>query len=126
MLTAVIALASLALLASFGLAVAARVFAVKVDPRVEAIEEALPGANCGACSLPGCSELSKQIAAGKADVDAYAQEVVAADFEEPGHEDVFRKVRGDLDAAGITVDDGKIRDQMDTLLTKAEDEVLGA
>ena len=70
MITAVIALASLALLAAFGLAIAARVFAVPSDPKAEAIEEALPGANCGACALPGCSELAKRIAEGKADVDA--------------------------------------------------------
>lgn len=70
MLTAVIALASLALLAAFGLAMAARAFAVEVNPRAEAIEDALPGANCGACSLPGCSELARHIADGKADVDA--------------------------------------------------------
>jgi len=70
MLTAVIALAALALLASFGLAIAARIFAVKVDPKAEAIEDALPGANCGACGLPGCSELAKRIAEGKADIDA--------------------------------------------------------
>ena len=70
MLTAVLALASLALLASLGLALAARIFAVEVDPRVEEIEEALPGANCGACGLPGCAELAKQIAEGKAEVDA--------------------------------------------------------
>ncbi len=70
MITAVIALAALALLAAFGLAIAARVFAVPSDPKAEAIEEALPGANCGACGLPGCSELAKRIAEGKADVDA--------------------------------------------------------
>ena len=70
LITAVIALASLALLASLGLAMAARLFAVEVDPRVEAIEEALPGANCGACGLPGCSELAKRIAEGKAEFDA--------------------------------------------------------
>ena len=70
MITAVIALAALALLAAFGLAIAARVFAVPSNPKAEAIEEALPGANCGACALPGCSELAKQVAEGKADVDA--------------------------------------------------------
>lgn len=70
MLTAIVALAALALVASFGLAMAARAFAVKVDPKVEEIEEALPGANCGACGLPGCSELARRIAEGKADVDA--------------------------------------------------------
>ena len=35
-----------------------------------------------------------------ADADAYAMEVVKADFEEAGDEDVYRKVRGDFDAAG--------------------------
>lgn len=70
MLTAVIALAALALLLAFGLAMAARVFAVATDPRAERIEEALPGANCGACGLPGCSELARRIAEGKADIDA--------------------------------------------------------
>jgi len=70
MITAVIALAALALLAAFGLAMAARIFAVPHNPKAEEIEEALPGANCGACSLPGCSELAKRIAEGKADIDA--------------------------------------------------------
>jgi electron transport complex protein RnfB len=70
MITAVVALAALALLAAFGLAIAARVFAVPHNPKAEEIEEVLPGANCGACALPGCSELAKRIAEGKADVDA--------------------------------------------------------
>jgi electron transport complex protein RnfB len=70
MFTAVIALAALALLAAFGLAIAARVFAVPHNPKADEIEEALPGANCGACALPGCAELAKRIAEGKADIDA--------------------------------------------------------
>jgi len=70
MLSAVLALAAFGLIASLGLAIAARVFAVETDPRAEEIEEALPGANCGACGLPGCSELAKRIAEGKADIDA--------------------------------------------------------
>lgn len=70
MLTAVIALAAFGLIASFGLAIAARLFSVETDPRAEEVEEALPGANCGACGLPGCSELAKRIAEGKADIDA--------------------------------------------------------
>lgn len=70
MITAIIALAALALLASFGLAIAARIFAVPHDPRAEKIEDELPGVNCGACGLPGCAELAKRIAEGKAEVDA--------------------------------------------------------
>jgi electron transport complex protein RnfB len=70
MITAVIALAALALLAAFGLAMAARIFAVPHNPKADEIEDALPGANCGACALPGCAELAKHIAEGTADVDA--------------------------------------------------------
>lgn len=33
---------------------AAQKFKVKVDPRIEEIEEVLPGANCGACGFAGC------------------------------------------------------------------------
>lgn len=38
------------------------------DPRVEAINEALPGANCGACGYPGCRGFAEAVAAGKVDV----------------------------------------------------------
>jgi hypothetical protein len=55
-----------------------------------------------------------------ADADAYAKSVVLADFEEAGHEDVFRKVRGDLDAS---VSDTEIRTQMDTFLAQAAQEI---
>ena|SRR5690242_11135038 len=52
---------------------------------------------------------------------AYAKEVVAADFDEPGDEDVFRKVRKDLDAAKAT--DAVIRAKMATLLETAAEQV---
>jgi hypothetical protein len=51
---------------------------------------------------------------------AYAKEVVAADFEEPGDEDVFRKVRKDLPAA---VTDHAIRKKMADLLDTAAEQV---
>ena len=53
------------------------------------------------------------------DAKAYATEVVRADFEEPGDEDVFRKVRSDFDAAGVTQSDHQIRRQMEDLLAAA-------
>jgi hypothetical protein len=56
---------------------------------------------------------------GKADADAYAREVVVADFEEAGDEDVFRKLRGDFDAAGVSVSDQEIRTKMVDLLAQA-------
>ncbi len=52
-LTAIIALSALALFSSLLLAMVARAFAVPSNPRVEEIEGALPGANCGGCGLPG-------------------------------------------------------------------------
>ncbi|MBQ8858811.1 MAG: RnfABCDGE type electron transport complex subunit B [Clostridia bacterium] len=60
-----------ALGALFGLvlAIAARVFAVKTDPRVPALQEALPGANCGGCGFSGCAAYAEAIAKGEADVN---------------------------------------------------------
>ncbi|MEH6792192.1 DUF1476 domain-containing protein [Parasphingorhabdus sp.] len=43
------------------------------------------------------------------ETDAYAKEVVAADFEEAGDEDVIRKLLGDLTSAGVEMDDSAIR-----------------
>ncbi|MFK4060602.1 MULTISPECIES: DUF1476 domain-containing protein [Brucella] len=54
-----------------------------------------------------------------ADAEAYAKEVVAADFEEAGDEDVFRKVRADFDAASVSVADEVIREKMFTFLEEA-------
>jgi len=50
---------------------------------------------------------------------AYAKEVVMADFEEPGVNDVFRKIRKDFDAKGVTESDHQIRRTMDQLLDQA-------
>jgi hypothetical protein len=57
------------------------------------------------------------------EADAYAKEVIAADFEEPGDEDVFRKVRGDFDAAGVEQSDHQIRRTMDELLAVAVEQI---
>ena len=54
-----------------------------------------------------------------AEADAYAKDVVAADFEEAGEEDVFRKIRQDLDAKGITESEQQIRRVMSELMAKA-------
>lgn len=54
-----------------------------------------------------------------ADADAYARTVVAADFEEAGDEDVFRKIRSDFDAAKVEQSDHQIRRTMDELMATA-------
>ncbi len=65
---------------------------------------------------------------GLTDVEAenYAKEVVRADFEEAGDEDVIRKVLGDLTAAGIESDDAAIREQLGFKLIEARRQIIEA
>lgn len=65
-LGALIELGIFGFLFGIGLAIAARKFAVDVDPRAVQIAEILPNANCGACGFPGCSGFAKAVAEGKA------------------------------------------------------------
>jgi hypothetical protein len=58
-----------------------------------------------------------------ADADAYAKTVVAADFDEAGDHDVFRKVRSDFDAAGVQQSDHQLRRTMDELMSKAIEQI---
>ena len=53
------------------------------------------------------------------DADAYAREVIRSDMLEAGDEDVFRKVRQDLDAAGADVSDHQIRRTMEEKMAEA-------
>lgn len=62
---AVAALAGIGVLSVALLATAARKFQVEVDPNVERILAALPGANCGACGNPSCFAAAEAIAAGR-------------------------------------------------------------
>ncbi len=55
--------------------------------------------------------------------EAYARSVVRADFEEPGEEDVYRKIRADFDAADVPVDDQALRLKMRELLAVAVEQV---
>jgi hypothetical protein len=55
---------------------------------------------------------ARQMGLSDAEMDAYAKEVVRADFEEAGDEDVIRKVLGDLTAAGVDTDDARIREAL--------------
>jgi hypothetical protein len=55
--------------------------------------------------------------------DAYAKEVVKADFEEVGEEDVFRKIRKDFDAKEVQQSDHQIRRQMEDLMSEAREQI---
>ncbi|MEL6687179.1 MAG: DUF1476 domain-containing protein [Pseudomonadota bacterium] len=59
----------------------------------------------------------------EAEADAYALQVIAADMEEAGDEDVFRKLRADLTAASCDVSDQAIRDRMAEELRVAREAV---
>lgn len=56
--------------------------------------------------------------------DAYARQVVEADFEEPGEEDVFRKVFGDLEAKGAGISEHQVRKRMEELMGEAQKQVM--
>lgn len=58
------------------------------------------------------------------DAANYAMEVVKAELEEEGSEDVFRKVRGDFDAKGVDQSDHQIRRTMEELLATAKQQVM--
>ena len=55
--------------------------------------------------------------------DAYAKEVVVADFEEAGDDDVFRKIRKDFDAKGVAQSDQDIRKTMTDLMAHAIEQI---
>ena len=54
-----------------------------------------------------------------AEAEAYAKQVVMADFEESGDHDVFRKIRKDFDEKGVKQSDHQIRRTMEDLLVQA-------
>ena len=66
MIPAILAIGGIGCVAGICLAVASKIFYVYVDPKILAVEDALPGANCGGCGYPGCSGAAEAIATGKA------------------------------------------------------------
>ncbi|MBW2459371.1 MAG: FAD-dependent oxidoreductase [Deltaproteobacteria bacterium] len=66
MLEAALVIGGIGFVAAIGLGAAAKVFAVYVDPKITAVEEVLPGANCGGCGFTGCSAAAAAVVAGKA------------------------------------------------------------
>ena len=62
----------------------------------------------------------------EAEADSYAKEVIRADFEEAGDEDVVRKLLGDLTAAGANVDEAQIRQALENKLVDARRQIMQA
>lgn len=55
---------------------------------------------------------------------AYAQEVVMADFEEVGDEDVYRKLAGDLAAKNAEFTEQEVREQMAKFMAEAKAQLM--
>lgn len=71
---------------------------VKGDPKVEEVEEVLPGLDCGACGYPGCHQLAKNVAEGEAPPDSCV----------PGGEEVAKKV-AEIMGMEVSAEPGNIR-----------------
>ncbi len=65
-----------------------------------------------------CSRLGKS----EKDIQNYTQEIIKADMEQAGSEDVFRKVKSDFKMASIGIEDSEIRDQMEKALSRAKED----
>ncbi len=61
LLNSILTLSGIAILASSILFIAAKKFQVEEDPRIQDIDEVLPGANCGACGFPGCRNFADAV-----------------------------------------------------------------
>ncbi len=59
-----------------------------------------------------------------AEADAYAKDVIRADFEEAGDEDVIHKVLGDLTGAGCEVDEAEVRAALDAKSVEARRQLM--
>jgi hypothetical protein len=62
----------------------------------------------------------------EAEAESYAKDVVRADFEEAGEHDVIRKVLGDLAAAGIDCDEGKVTEALRNKEIEARRQIIEA
>ncbi len=58
------------------------------------------------------------------DAASYAVEVVKSDFEEAGDEDVYRKVKGDLDAKHLDISEHRVRKAMEDLMGEARTQIM--
>jgi hypothetical protein len=67
---------------------------------------------------------ARQMGLSEAETDAYAKDVVRADFEEAGDEDVIRKVLGDLTAAGVDIEEDRIREAIGHKLVEARRQLI--
>lgn len=58
------------------------------------------------------------------DAESYAKEVVASDFDEPGIEDLMRKVMGDIQSSGIDLSEHRVRKKIEELTAEAKHQIM--
>jgi len=108
-LVTTLAIAAIGLVCGIALAIIAKKFAVKENPTVSAVEQALPGANCGGCGFAGCAAYAKAIVedgspinlcgpGGAQTVEAVGQ-IMGQEAEAPEPVMAFIKCGGDRGAA---------------------------
>ncbi len=68
LLTSTAIMGGMGTLFAIGLAIADKKLHVDEDPRIELLVDALPGANCGGCGVPGCGAFADALVQGKAEV----------------------------------------------------------
>ena len=61
-------LGGLGLIFGLVLAAASKVFYVEADPRLELLNECLPGANCGGCGYAGCAGYAEAVLEGRTEI----------------------------------------------------------
>jgi len=66
--------------------------------------------------------VSKKLSKTKEDEIKYLQEIIKADMEEAGSEDVFRKIKKDFQEASISIEDSEIRSEIDKAFSRAKED----
>ena len=56
--------------------------------------------------------------------EKYIKEIIKADMEEAGQEDVFRKIKKDFQSASVVIEDSEIRDQMEKAISSAKKDFI--
>ena len=67
---------------------------------------------------------AEQMGLGDDQIDAYAKDVVASDFDKPGEDDVVEKVLGDFTAKGVSITETDLRKKMDELVSIAHEQIM--
>lgn len=75
-----------------------------------------------------CSKLfglwaASQLGIEGADADIYAKEVVMANLDEPGFDDILRKVHGDFEAKGLDISNEIMHTELQKALSEARKQI---